>query len=69
MLAILGLGAAYTGYFARPMGWASFFALNALSLSLVFANPFVKAVAAPLVLFILAWNWHGSRKLPNAAYG
>ena len=61
VVAILGLGAAYTGHAGgrngRAIRWPSFIALNALSISLVFGNPGVTAVAAPLVLLILAWHW------------
>jgi TRAP-type uncharacterized transport system fused permease subunit len=65
VVAIVGLGAAYTGHFGgRPIGRPAFFALNALSLSLVFADPEVTAVAAPLVLAILAW--HARRGAPGA---
>ncbi len=56
IVAIMGLGAAYTGFVARPIGRLAFVALNVLSLSLVFADPEVTAVAAPLVLLILAWH-------------
>ena len=66
LVAILGLGAAYTGYFGRRIGSGSFVALNLLSLSLVFANPAVTAVAAPLVLLILAWHRRGTRAVPAA---
>jgi hypothetical protein len=38
--------------------------LNALSISLVFANPVAAAVAIPGVLLILLWH---SRPLPNTA--
>jgi TRAP transporter 4TM/12TM fusion protein len=62
LVAILGLGAAYTGYFARPLGRASFVSLNLLSLSLIFANPTVSAVAAPAVLAILGWHWREARR-------
>ncbi len=62
VVAIMGLGAAYTGHFGRPIGRLAFWALNALSLSLVFANLEVTAVAAPLVLAILAWH---ARRLPG----
>ena len=56
VVAVMGLGAAYTGYFGRPIGRAAFWALNVLSLSLVFADPEVTAVAAPAVLAILGWH-------------
>lgn len=56
VVAIMGLGAAYTGHFGRPIGRPAFWALNGLSLSLVFADPQATAVAAPLVLAILAWH-------------
>jgi TRAP transporter 4TM/12TM fusion protein len=59
LVAILGLGAAYTGHLTRPIRWPAFIALNLLSLSLVFANPAVSAVAVPLVLAILFWHWRG----------
>jgi TRAP transporter 4TM/12TM fusion protein len=67
LVAILGLGAAYTGYFGRTIGRVSFVALNVLSLSLIFANPKVTAVAAPLVLLILAWHWRAGRRSATAA--
>ena len=56
IIAILGLGAAYTGHFARPIGLAAFGALNLLSLSLVFSSPGVTAVCGTAVLAILAWH-------------
>lgn len=56
IVAVLGLGAAYTGFVARPVGRLSFLVLNLLCLSLVFANPVVSAVAIPLVVGILAWH-------------
>jgi TRAP-type uncharacterized transport system fused permease subunit len=53
IVAVMGLGAAYTGQLARPIGRLAFIALNALSLSLIFGNGWVLVVAAPLVLLIL----------------
>ena len=61
VVGILGLGAAYTGFVARPVGRPAFLALNVLSLALVFANPWVSAVCVPAVLAILAWH---ARPLP-----
>ena len=57
VVAIMGLGAAYTGYCGRNIGRVTFVLLNVLSLSLVFGHPGVTAVAAPAVLLILAWHW------------
>ena len=62
VVAIMGLGAAYTGHFGRPIGRPAFWALNVLSLSLVFADPEATAVVVPLVLAILAWH---ARRLPQ----
>jgi TRAP transporter 4TM/12TM fusion protein len=56
LAAVMGLGAAYTGFVARPVGRVAFLALNILSLSLIFANPWVAAVAVPGVLLILLWH-------------
>jgi TRAP transporter 4TM/12TM fusion protein len=56
IVAVMGLGAAYTGQLGRPIGVPAFAALNLLSVALVFANPMVSAVAAPAVLAILAWH-------------
>ena len=56
VVGILGLGAAYTGYVARPVGRPAFLVLNVLSLALVFANPWISAVCVPAVLAILAWH-------------
>ncbi len=61
IVAILGLGAAYTGYCGRRIAWPAFVLLNLLSLSLVFGHFGVTAVAAPLVLLILAWHLWGER--------
>ncbi len=56
IVAVMGLGAAYTGQVLRPIGWIAFVLLNLLSLSLVFGNLTVLIVAAPMVLAILAWH-------------
>ena len=56
LAAVMGLGAAYTGFVARPVGRVAFLALNILSLSLIFADPWVAAVAVPGVLLILLWH-------------
>jgi len=56
IVAVLGLGAAYTGFVARPVRRPAFLALNVVSLSLVFANPIISAVGVPLVLAMLAWH-------------
>ena len=64
--AILGLGAAYTGYCGRPIGRPAFWLLNVLSISLIFANPWVTAVAAPLVLLVLVWHARKGADTPSA---
>ena len=56
LVAVMGLIAAYTGFVARPVGRVAFLALNILALSLIFANPWVAAVAVPGVLLILLWH-------------
>ncbi len=56
VIAILGLGAAYTGYCRRPIGAVAFVLLNLLSLSLVFGDPLVTLVGGAAVLGILAWH-------------
>ncbi|MBL0085701.1 MAG: TRAP transporter permease [Ideonella sp.] len=56
IVAILGLGAAYTGQCGRKVGLPAFIALNVLSLSMVFSHATVNAVAMPLVLLILWWH-------------
>jgi TRAP transporter 4TM/12TM fusion protein len=56
LIALLGLGAAYTGHCRRPIGWPAFIALNVLSLSLVFGEPTVTIVAGSAVIAILAWH-------------
>jgi TRAP-type uncharacterized transport system fused permease subunit len=61
-VAIVGLGAAYTGYLRRPIRRPAFLVLNLLSLSLVFANPTTSAIAVPLVLLMVAWHM---RALPG----
>ena len=59
IVAVMGLGAAYTGQMGRKIGRVAFVLLNALSLALVFANPLVSALAIPAVLAILAWHLRG----------
>jgi TRAP-type uncharacterized transport system fused permease subunit len=56
VIAIMGLGAAYTGHCRRPIGIPAFWALNVLSLSLIFGHPLVLLVAGSAVLAILAWH-------------
>ena len=65
VIAILGLGAAYSGFCGRPIGRTAFVLLNLLSLSLVFSNPAVTLVAGSAVLAILAWHLRPDR--PAAA--
>lgn len=56
IVALLGLGAAYTGQCGRRIGWAGFVALNVLSIALIFSQPMVTLVCGALVLAILAWH-------------
>jgi TRAP transporter 4TM/12TM fusion protein len=56
LIAILGLGAAYTGHCGRPIRMPAFLVLNAVSLSLVFGQPLVTLVGSAAVLAILAWH-------------
>jgi len=56
LVAVMGLGAAYTGYVARPIDRPAFWLLNLLSLSLIFGNAVVASVAIPGVLLILFWH-------------
>jgi TRAP transporter 4TM/12TM fusion protein len=56
VVAVMGLGAAYTGQMNRVIRWPAFAALNLLSVSLVFGNPMISAFAVPAVLAILAWH-------------
>ena len=66
VVAVVGLGAAYTGFIRRPIGRMGFLLLNVFSLSLVFANPTMSAIAVPVVLLIVAWY---ARPLPGVALG
>jgi TRAP transporter 4TM/12TM fusion protein len=66
VVAVMGLGAAYTGYVARPVGRAAFWALNLFSLALIFANPFVALVSIPVVLSILLWHARTQTRLELA---
>ena len=56
VIAILGLGAAYTGQCGRPIRAPAFVLLNLLSLSLVFGHPVVTLVGGAAVLAILGWH-------------
>jgi len=56
IVAIIGLGAAYTGYVARPIGKPVFVLLNLFSLSLIFANPVMSAIGVPVVLALVGWH-------------
>ncbi len=62
VVAVIGLGAAYTGYFARPIGRVTFVLLHVFSLPLIFAKPVVSAVCIPAVLALLWWQAKGARK-------
>lgn len=57
VVALTGLSAAYTGYFGRKVSWPVFVVLNVLCISLVFGNPVVTAISAPLVILIMVWMW------------
>ncbi len=67
IVAIMGLGAAYTGQLKRRIGALAFVALNVLSLALVFAHPLVSAIGIAGVLLILAWHARASTPLVGAA--
>lgn len=56
LVAIMGLGAAYTGHCGRPIRAPAFVALNLLSLALVFGHPVITLGGGALVLAILAWH-------------
>ncbi len=62
LVAVIGLGAAYTGFIRRPIGRFAFVLLNVFSLSLVFANPTMSAIAVPVVLALVVWHM---RPLPG----
>lgn len=68
IVAVMGLGAAYTGHFGHRIGRLAFLALNGFSVSLVFGNAQVAAVSIPAVLAILWWHRRaGQRALAPAA--
>ncbi|NBT74307.1 MAG: TRAP transporter large permease subunit, partial [Betaproteobacteria bacterium] len=56
LVAVMGLGAAYTGYLGRPIGRWAFWLLNIFSLSLIFTNWYVAMVSIPVVLGLLYWH-------------
>ncbi|MEO6363155.1 MAG: TRAP transporter permease [Caldimonas sp.] len=56
IVAVMGLGAAYTGWVRRPIGRPAFVVLNLFSFSLVFGNASVAAIAVPVVLATLWWH-------------
>ncbi len=56
VIAILGLGAAYTGHCGRPIGAPAFVAMNLLSLALIFSRPTVTVVCGAGVLAMLIWH-------------
>lgn len=60
VIAIAGLGAAYTGYCGRPIGRLAFWALNALSLPLVFGHGPTTLVCGTAVVLILLWHGRSS---------
>ena len=57
LVALIGLSAAYTGYFGKKIGWLAFVALNLFSVSLVFGNQVVTMVSVPVILLILYWHY------------
>ncbi len=66
VVAVIGLGAAYTGYVNRPVGKLAFVLLNLFSLSLIFANPVMSAIGVPLVLALVAWHMRPLTDTPRA---
>ena len=56
IVALIGLSAAYTGYFGKKIGWLAFIALNLFSVSLVFGNQVATMVSVPAILLILYWH-------------
>ena len=68
-VAVIGLGAAYTGYVNRPVRRPAFWLLNLFSLSLIFANPTMSAIAVPVVLFIVAWHMRPVLGAPGTPLG
>jgi len=63
IVALMGLGAAYTGYCGRPIGRTAFLLLNVLSLALVFNHAPTTLVCGAAVLAILAWHGRPERRL------
>ncbi|WP_418315626.1 TRAP transporter permease [Piscinibacter sakaiensis] len=62
IVAVMGLGAAYTGHFGHRIRRPAFLALNVFSLSLIFGNAMVAAVSIPVVLAILWWHRRAGRE-------
>ena len=56
VVAILGLGAAYTGHCGRPIGAPAFVAMNLLSPALIFSHLTVTLVCGAGVLVMLIWH-------------
>jgi hypothetical protein len=56
VIAIMGLGAAYTHHCGRPIRPLAFWLLNLLSLPLVFGHLVTTVICGSAVLAILAWH-------------
>jgi len=70
VLAIVALGAAWTGWFIRPIGrWTSLL-LHVCAFAMVFSNPIATAIAGTVVLAVLAWQrWGGPAPAAGGAPG
>lgn len=66
IVAVMGLGAAYSGHLVRPIGRPAFWILNLFSVALIFANPIVASVAIPVVLSVLLWHARPQSRLGQA---
>jgi TRAP transporter 4TM/12TM fusion protein len=56
VIAIMGLGAAYTHHCGRPIGPLAFWLLNLLSLPLVFGHFATTVICGSAIIAILAWH-------------
>lgn len=61
LVALIGLSAAYAGYFGKKIGGLAFIALNLFSISLIFGNPVVTMVSVPAILLILYWHYRQAK--------
>ncbi len=67
IVSLLGLGAAYSGFFGSKIGWPAFILLNIAAITMIFGNIIVNIFSACIIIALLFYHqWVGRQKLAVA---